>query len=524
MPDLARDGRHSLRQTLSAVLATLLATVLLVGASGCSYFFPQPPADLVDNANAATAALADLEGVESAEADVSSRDIKDHAHDWIVTITVTASTSSGLTTVPIEIARELGRFDLWDAYSVNASLTTPADHSVPETTVANLCLSFEQPSGDPGFRSECTTEADLETLDMVRRLEGATSAGYFPEPDGILSVTFEGRMPHPAVSLTQRVRSLPGFGSGALTVARVGWTGDGIGDKRAIEVSTTGPSAEVIEALDEIAARPGVRSLSAQELLQGNRPSISVVSAEYERDAQTLIDTPDPAADGTIRPHTSFSVVAPAVRSNTADPQGSRQAYGFVGIEGSLRTGSDVDSPIPAPDDGWANSYNQLSRPGTTAAPAPPAQPLSPAELPPAERETLDRALAPYAGDLLGFLSEASANAGVAPATPPTPEFTDCSAIEAGPGYRLTAHVMLPVWSLPAETNESVNAKLAAVTGAWSEAGMYASDRALGLDAWTRGGRHPGGTSRTLPEGILGATIRGSAEGFSITVYSRCET
>jgi hypothetical protein len=217
-------------------------------------------------------------------------------------------------------------------------------------------------------------------------------------------------------------------------------------------------------------------------------------------------------------------VAAPAVRTNTAGPQETRQAYGYVGIAGSLRTSSEVDSPIPAPDDGWANSYNQLPQPGATDAPAPPAPPISPAELPTAERERLDQALAPYTDDLLGFLSEASANAGVAPATPPAPEFTDCSAIEAGPGYRLTAHAILPVWSLPAETNDSVNAKFAAVTGAWSDAGMHASDHALGLDVWTRGGQHLGGTPHTLPEGVLGATIRGTAEGFSITVYSRCVT
>lgn len=513
------DAARTIRNPFSAALSAVLAAVLLVGASGCTFLFPQPPADLVDAAKAAAASLADLEGVDSAEASVSARDSKDHPNDWIVTIAVSASDPSGLTTVPVEITREIGRFDLWKAFSVDVSLTTPGDRRLPETRVQTLCLSFEQPNSAPGFQAECTTTNDLETIDAARRLAGVDSVTYVPAPEGVLSLTFSAGLSHPAAALTQRARSLPGFGSGALTLVRVVWPGGAADDRRSVEVSTSGPSAEVISALDDLAARAGVRSLSSTESLRGTRPSIDVESTDFEREARTLIGTLDPAADRGERPRTSFSVVAPDLYSNTDDPNRTRQAYGYVGLEGSLRTGSDADLQGPAPDSGWPNRFSPPTQPEATTAPPPP---VPPADIPPAERTRLDQALAPYGEDLLGFLSEASDNAGVAPASPPTTEFTDCSAIEAGAGYRLSTHVMLPVWSLPAETNDSVNARFAAVTAAWSEAGLYASDRASGLDTWTRGGHHPGGSPVTLPDGVVGATIRGTAEGFSITAYSPC--
>lgn len=119
---------------------------------------------------------------------------------------------------------------------------------------------------------------------------------------------------------------------------------------------------------------------------------------------------------------------------------------------------------------------------------------------PPPPASEADPILASYEAELRTFLQK-TANA-------------DAAACTIADGRGVQCEVILALWHDPDMTEETVEARYAAITAAWQRAGLVGEGRALGTELWGRGPHFPG------PAGVHSARIRGTANGIRVTVES----
>jgi len=468
-----------MRSRVRSVLVVLLAAALVGGVlAGCSLFDPGPPPEaLVARANAVAAEVRGVGGVKSARAEVSSRDPKDHPADWVVRVDSEAADPSGLSALTGRLAELVRSADLKGAWSVDLRLSVPGGSGLAPVRLERDIRAAVPPTTEPP-----AVEAVVAAADGLRRLPSAGSVLLSRAEVGFELGPRAARGAAPLATAAGELRSLPGFGSGALDAVTVAWRRDGVrdGDPRSVDVSASAPSEGLVAVIDRLTARADVAWLTARDSRDFTRPSLTVTSGRPELDALALAAATDPEADAGRRPRTAFS--ASLVGDRDSDFEG------YVGL------------PLASPEP--ALTWEQL-RPATPT-PAPAAGPT----LDPAEAEQQVDA---YRGAVDTFLRAAASASGTAPE--PRIDVTGC---DAGTGSSVQGEVLLPVWEAPDATEESVEAAFARITDSWAAAGLRRSDRAMGTDYWTPASS--AGTVATLSR----ASIRGTTEGIRVRATSPC--
>jgi hypothetical protein len=233
-------------------------------------------------------------------------------------------------------------------------------------------------------------------------------------------------------------------------------------DGTAVELTATGPGPALLGALDALDADPSVTSLvSTAQGVEGERATIQVSSADPLAVATALAATPDEAADAGTARRTAFSASA-------AD--GSDTTAGWLGLP--------LGSPEPDDEDALIPPDNQLAAPVDVTAEA----------------------------DAIRAFLEASVTATGVPAEVTT---SSRQCLDE-PGTQAQASVVVPVFTIMDDADEP----FAAVIRIWSDAGLRQVDRAMGRDSWAPG---DGG-----PVGLASASIRGTADGLSLSATSVC--
>ncbi|WP_043673746.1 hypothetical protein [Clavibacter michiganensis] len=329
----------------------------------------------------------------------------------------------------------------------------------------DLAVRVAAVAGDP---------VDTDWIDLALEL---------PAGDGVSAVAVDPREPA-LVALAGSLRASPlvasvrltregdavALASGATLAAAAEGLRPAIGEGRlrltrdgtTVELSATGPGTALLGALDALDADPAVASLvSAAQGLDGGRATIRVSSADPLAVATALAATPDEAADAGTARRTTFSVSA---------TDGSGTTTGWLGLPLGSSEPDDEDALIP-PD-------NQLATPVDVTA---------------------------EAAAIRAFLESSVTATGVpAEVTTTSRQCTD------EPGTQAEASVVVPVFTVMDDADEP----FAAVIRVWSDAGLRQVDRAMGRDLWAPG---DGG-----PVGLASASIRGTADGLSLSATSVC--
>lgn len=346
---------------------------------------------------------------------------------------------------------------------------------------------------------------DLAVVAAVRRAlgDGVTHAALelsleIPSGPRVAGVTLDPQDPE-AVDLADTWRRIPGAASvhfasgGRWVVLRAGTTvaeaaaryrpllGDGTvvlqDEIVSVGVTATEPGPGLLSAIDALAVRPGVTGVYSTPGPDMGRGAVTVETDDVERVAAVLAATVDEAADAGSAPRTAFTVRTAYASDRSSDDE--REVTGWVGL------------PLGAPEPA------DLPQPVEPEAPADPPMP----DVPP----VLVDVAAQEAG-VRAFLEAAVAVAGV-PAEV-TAEVTTCA--DGSAATQATGRVLIPVFTVM----DDAQAPFDAITGAWADAGFAPGGRAMGRDFWSAGdGR---------ADGVASASIRGTADGLSLSADSVC--
>jgi hypothetical protein len=274
--------------------------------------------------------------------------------------------------------------------------------------------------------------------------------------------------PAPLARAAAAVRSVPNVG-----IVQVYWDA-GDERQRTVDVTSDAPSDALVGALDAIAVRPDASWLLSVERRDATaaRPDLTVESLQPETDATALAGASDPPADRGERPRTSFTV---------REPGSDSQITGYVGLP--------LGSSEPE------LTWQRLDEAATATDP-----------------DELTRMSADDERTVRDFLL-ASARAAGSTVEPDIRTF-EC---DGGAGAQATIGSMLiPLWSDPDATTESVNRAFDDIGASWTKAGLVPRERALGTDIW--GPATPG----KGPAAIDTARIRGTTEGIRIYLTGVC--
>jgi len=265
------------------------------------------------------------------------------------------------------------------------------------------------------------------------------------------------------------IRGAPGFGAAGLTAVSV-WTDRPTGSTgyATLTLDGTSPSAELVGVMSRVFAMPAVTSLR----FDGVRPVAPGTEAEPWR-PRLVVGT---------RTGTGVQPVA-ALLTGLAEarPAAPRPSYRVTAENGSGEAAGFVGLPPGSPE-----PHDALPPPTVEL---PPVDPVAAAA-------QLERAHA-LVDELF---AEADALAGIAGT--PSIETVACA---DGRGEQLQARTLIPVFQIADFADPAFDA----ITTAWVDRGYVYADRAMGLDFYAAG---------TLEQ----LTIRGTAEGISITVLSDC--
>jgi hypothetical protein len=328
-------------------------------------------------------------------------------------------------------------------------------------TQAELVLSLALPAGD-GAAPAMIDPRDPVSTDLAevwRRIPGVASVDV---TDSDRSVELEQGTTFAAAADLLR----PTLADGEVRIRR-GTT--------SVDLSTAAPARSVLDLVERLDARPDVSDLSISPRSAPARGIVAVESEDPAGLAAVLAATPDEAADAGTAPRTIFFVRAPY--STAADTEA--QITGWLG----LPLGS------PEPDD-----LPDASETSTPAAPTTPAPPYD-----------LVDVSAQEAG-VRAFLEAAAATTGV-PAEVTTVA-TQCE--DGSAGTQATGSVLIPIFTVMDEPQPPFDA----ITRSWTDDGFVVGGRAMGRDFWTAGdGR---------ADGVASASIRGTADGLSLSAESVC--
>jgi hypothetical protein len=420
--------------------AAVLAAVALVASvlSGCSLLRTPPPEGAVTSVAALRERLAAVDGVGDVETSLYQSDYR-RSGTWTASVDVTADTS-----------------DLAVAAAVRDARGDGVTHAV-------LVLSLEVLGGS-GMADVTLDPEDPEVVGVAdgwRRIPGAATVHLGSEDRRVVL-----RAGTTVSEAADRFRTI--LGDGHVTLQD---------DTLSVGVTATEPGPALLSAIDGLAGRRDVSSLSSSPGQRMERGEVRVEADDVARAAAVLAATFDEAADAGSRPRTAFTVRTPYAPDRSSDDE--REIQGWVGLP--------LGSPEPA----------DLPQPEVPEVPVDPPRP----EAPPA----LVDVAAQEAG-VRAFLEAAVTSAGV-PAEV-TSEAMTCA--DGSAATQAAGHVLIPVFTVM----DDAQVPFDAITRSWTDAGFARSDRAMGRDYWSAGeGR---------ADGVISASIRGTADGLSISAESVC--
>jgi hypothetical protein len=461
--------RQLLLQSLRYIAALLVAASTFALA-GCTWF--DPPKEVSAEAETLASQIRALDGVAEVDVDVRSRDMKDHAGDWIFYFRISTTNSKALQSSPSAIEAVTNQATV---YGVDVAVELPASIGVAPVVLRDLSATTVRAAGGLRVLPEVTAvtvggEYGGTTVDM--------------SPDASLAET------------AAALRSVTGYGADTsltgydpLHTITIQWDGAVKDTSHFVEIGATGPSDPVLRALDGLGADSSVDRIYAVEegswWYPTHRPTIEI-SANSVRDVvDRLTTTLDPAAEAGLRPRTAFRVtIAPGAEYD-----------GYVG----LPLGSAEPQELPAPP----------TPPTPPVRPEPVVGELAPTVAAPEWVPSTDPAvlaqLTELTGEVEAFLHNVEAISGV------TEEISTnvgpCAT--AGLQSSVTGYIVLPIYDIA----DSADAAFAAIVGNWVQSGLNRSDRAMGLDIYS---------NRSADAVIVDATIRGTTEGIRVSATSVC--
>ncbi|SMG24991.1 hypothetical protein [Agreia pratensis] len=468
------------------IVAATLAAILALTASGCSLLKPQPPGVVSSAVDHAVTELRSTAGVASVTSNVTPYDLMDggplsNASAWYASISVeTKSNAADLPGLADAVADRIDAVKRIVPVDGQLHLSIGA-HGVGTT----ISLPVDGGSSDAPPASQLVTTAEqIASIDSVSSIE--LGRLHNPTSIGVASST---DVPAAATA----VRQLPDFGVGDLASVTVLYSAsDEPHNTTRVTMDAASPSPEILGLIGRLTAEPGVASVfftgvqptDGQQFGadgSGWRPALSVGVNDEQTQATVASELEafaDPQALDAAMPRSSFDV--------TVYPEDMSRVNvdGFVG----LPAGS------PAPDD--------ARKPTPSPAPAPPPPPPAP--------ETPDEQAARVANDQVAIaqlLDAAGDIAGIRGT--PTIQTVACQAEGIDSGLRVEGSVVIPVF----EVAKTADAAYAAITDSWKAAGMSPAGGAMGRLAF-------GTASTTAP--VQQTTIRGTADGLSITAQGRC--
>jgi hypothetical protein len=458
--------RHLLLQSRRSIAALLVAASTFALA-GCTWF--DPPQEVSAEAETLASQIRALDGVAEVDVDVRSRDIKDHAGDWIFYFRISTTNSKELQSAPSAIEAVTNQATV---YGVDVAVELPASIGVAPVVLRDLSATTVRAAGELRALPEVTAVT-------VGGDYGGTTVDK--SPDASLA------------EAAAALRSVTGFGDDTsltgydpLRTITIQWDGAVKNTSHFVEIGATGPSDPVLRALDWLGADSSVDRIYAVEEGSGwsptHRPTIEI-SADSVRDVvHRLTTTVDPAAEAGLHPRTAFRVtIAPGAEYD-----------GYVG----LPLGSAEPQDLPAP-------------PTPPVPPEPVVGELAPTVAAPEWVPSTDPAvlarLTELTGEVEAFLHNAEALSGV------TAEISTNAGPCATAGLQssVTGYIVLPIYDIV----DSADAAFAAIVGDWVHSGLNRSDRAMGLDIYS---------NRSAHAVIVDATIRGTTEGIRVSATSVC--
>ncbi|WP_043673060.1 hypothetical protein [Clavibacter michiganensis] len=343
--------------------------------------------------------------------------------------------------------------------AVAAAVRAALDDGV---TPADLVLSLALPAGD-GAAPVALDPRNPEVVDLAERWRRIPVVASVDVTSSDLSVELqEGATIRAAADLIR-----PSLGAGEVRIRR-GTTSAG--------VSATAPAPGVLDLLDRLHARPDVSALSATLGFAETRAGVVVETGDPAGVAAVLAATPDEAADAGTAPRVSFLVRAPYSSGRDTDP--GADLTGWLGRPLGSPEPDDLPDPLGSPP---------------------------PADAPPPPPYDLVDVSGQEAG-VRAFLEAAAATTGV-PAEVTT-DATQCA--DGSAATQATGSVLIPIFTVMDDPQPPFDA----ITRSWTDAGFVASGRAMGRDHWKAGdGR---------ADGVASASIRGTAEGLSLSADSVC--
>jgi hypothetical protein len=444
-------------------LAGLLATAVLASALSACSFWPEPPEGAEDDLSALADSLRGVDAVDRVEASLSQADAKDDPDHWIARVTATVSGSAVAS--PGLLAE--GASELRDASSAGV-------------TGSDLVLDLHAPAVDPEADDAATggaahggaaTEVTVDALDRLS-VDVADALRREPTVEAVAVSSYEVRV-ELASDTTLRVVAetlRPLVGGRRTMLTR---------DSSSVELTATLPGPALLDRLDVVAAsgRLGTTWYEATPPAQG-RAVLRVTAIDFLAVATELAATTDEEADAGTRDRTAFSVSPPG--DSYADA-----ARGWLGLPLGSPEPPRIDRAVPAP--------------GSPSLPGPAGPVMTSEEIMAVDATDEEAAVR-------SFLEASVALTGVE-AEVAVDGREQCEGTSA---VRVQGHVVAPVFL----RYDSAQGPFDAVTARWTDEGLRQVDRALGLDIWAAQGS--GDT------GVAGATIRGTAEGLSLSAISGC--
>lgn len=240
-----------------------------------------------------------------------------------------------------------------------------------------------------------------------------------------------------------------------------------------VAVTPRVPGVSLASRLDELDEDPRVTllrlELSDESWSDGASddmsPRLSVTTTDVQSAADSLAATRDESADAEKTDRMSF-----AVHSANSKNDASPRIQGFLGLP--------LGSPRPA------TLHEKATRPLTSA-----------------ELARID--LTAQTAAVRSFLRASLARTGVA-----TEIEVGRSVCSGKRSVQATGRFVAPIFERDDDGQEPFDA----VTAFWTDEGLHPTDRALGLDIWTR----------ATGDGVVTTRIRGTAEGLSVGADSAC--
>ena len=466
--------------------AAALAALLELAASGCSFLIPPPPDYITTAVDSAVADIRGTDGVASVTSSVSPYDLKDggplsNAEAWMATISVAAKQDA--TDLPVladAVADSIG-----DVRGTGAKVDARLELWVGERAVATtLTLSV---SGD---RSGATPAGQLVgTAEQLASIEDVSSL-QLGSPYLGTQIFAGASVDVPAVAAS--VRQLPAFGTGDLASVIVdGGSGGARPRGMRVTMDAASPSPELLTFMADLAGQPGVTSVDFNGVQgpsqfsseTGWRPALGVTvddeASQASVVAQLEVFAEPQGLDDTL-PRASFVV------TRYTEQAGASAVDGFLGLPVGSADPGDGRTPLPPPAD-------------PSAAPTPSPTPETPEEL--AARMAADQVV------VAQFLDAAGDLAGIRGTS--TIQTSACETNGVPTGRQVRGSVTIPIFDVADTADEAY----ADITSSWTNAGFGPGDMAMGREYFMA----------TSPSSVVQqASIRGTAEGLSISVEGRC--